>query len=57
MRYFFKFDSDGSVTNWQIAETDATAARLGDAGYVEVTKARYVQMWRARDMHERTVGG
>lgn len=64
MRYFFMFAPDGSVINWQIAETDATATRLCAAGYVEVTPARYVQLWRVRDyeqaaalfsLHERTV--
>ena len=62
--YFFLFDTDGSVANWQIAETDAGADRLRAAGYTEVTPARYRQLWQARDsaacaalypLHERTV--
>ena len=63
-RYFFKFDTDGSVINWQVAETDATTDKLIAAGYTEVTPARYRQLWQARDsaacaalypLHERTV--
>ena len=61
MRYFFKFDAAGTVTNWQIAETDATAEKLIAAGYIEVTYARYRQLWQVRDqyaalpLNERTV--
>ena len=49
LRYFFLFDTDGSVANWQVAETDAGADRLRAAGYIEVTHARYRQLWRVRD--------
>ena len=52
MRYFFKFAKDGSVINWQIAETEETAAKLVAAGYIEVTHTRYVQRWRVRDQYQ-----
>lgn len=49
LRYFFKLDKDGDPINWQIAEGRDTAERLLARGYTEVTRAAYVEHWKALD--------